>query len=84
MHELTEAYEGAKKALKDKKSSPMAGEKGSTYKYAHSHALPQKIDIFEEYLDEKGRPTTKYKAKQANAYIISGENKIYIQKIRIN
>lgn len=40
-HELTESYEGGKKALQDKDGSPSAYSDDSTYEYADSKASPQ-------------------------------------------
>ena len=41
MHEVTEAYEGARISISKGKSSPQAGQKGSVYNSAHNRASPQ-------------------------------------------
>ena len=54
LHELTEAYEGAKISMKNKKSSPMPGVKGSVYNKAHDRAVKMSGDFFERFYDRNG------------------------------
>jgi RHS repeat-associated protein len=54
LHEVTEAYEGAKMSQKSGLSSGIDGTPGSVYKAAHSAALPQPGSITETFYDNKG------------------------------
>ncbi len=53
MHEVTEAYEGAKISQKTGISSPNSATKGSVYEEAHNRATPQSA-VFETIYDNKG------------------------------
>lgn len=54
LHEITEAYEGAKMSQKSGQSSGPDGTSGSVYKAAHKAALKQPGSITETYYDNKG------------------------------
>ena len=51
MHEITEAYEGAKISISKGVSSPQAGKDGSVYKQAHNRATSQGTTIIK--VDDK-------------------------------
>ena len=53
MHELTEAYEGAKISMQQKVSSPKANNANSVYKQAHNNATFQP-PVYQRMLDASG------------------------------
>ncbi|MFZ6014087.1 MAG: RHS repeat-associated core domain-containing protein, partial [Bacteroidota bacterium] len=54
LHEITEAYEGAKMSQESKQSSGPDGTEGSVYKAAHKAALNQPGDVIQTFYDAKG------------------------------
>ena len=54
LHEVTEAYQGAKISQASGVSSPAAGTEGSVYSAAHAAAAPQSGQIFQRLLDKVG------------------------------
>ena len=55
LHEVTEAYQGAKISQKKGKSSPAAGAAGSVYPKAHGRATKQSGKIYERVYDGSGK-----------------------------
>ena len=53
MHELSEAYEGAKLSVEQKTSSPNSGDENSVYKTAHKKATYQPA-VYTRYYDRNG------------------------------
>jgi hypothetical protein len=58
LHEVTEAYEGAKISQASGVSSPMAGMPGSVYSAAHAAATPQAGNVSETIYDSRGNVIT--------------------------
>lgn len=78
IHELTEAYEGGKIALENKKSSPMAGIEGSTYSSAHNRAVGQSALINPEYYDKNGNLISESRYKEASTIKVNASpNSLY-------
>jgi RHS repeat-associated protein len=59
LHEVTEAYQGAKISQTSGVSSPMAGQPGSVYEAAHSSATPQSGEQYFDTQDAKGKSVGK-------------------------
>jgi hypothetical protein len=55
LHEVTEAYQGAKISQKSGVSSPAAGKEGSVYETAHQRATNQSGNIYERVYDASGK-----------------------------
>lgn len=81
MHELTEAYEGALIARKNKESTPPAMElnsveiKNIVYEEAHRKATPQK-GIFVNYYDKEGNLVDQNSPKRAYRALINENGEI--------
>jgi hypothetical protein len=58
LHEVTEAYQGAKMSQTSGVSSPAAGGSGSVYSAAHAAATPQAGNIFQTTYDSRGEVIT--------------------------
>ncbi|MBZ5856420.1 RHS repeat domain-containing protein [Flavihumibacter profundi] len=59
LHEVTEAYQGAKMSQTSGVSSPIAGQPGSVYEAAHSRASPQSGEQYFDTQDAKGKSVGK-------------------------
>jgi len=69
MHELTEAYEGAKISASQKVSSPNSGGVNSVYSKAHNMATTQP-PVYQRIFDKNGRETTHpAEAQKAEWYV---------------
>jgi len=58
LHEVTEAYQGAKMSQTSGVSSPAAGGPGSVYSAAHAAATPQAGNIYQTTYDSRGNVIT--------------------------
>jgi RHS repeat-associated protein len=80
LHEVTEAYQGAKISQSTGISSPIGGQAGSVYSQAHRAATPQSGKIFETIYNNKGKvlqmlPNGKYPANVAKVeWWVNGQN----------
>ena len=74
MHELTEAYEGAKISAKKKISSPNSKHANSVYSKAHNSATAQPI-VQQKMYDMNGRLTDNIKeVRKVEWYVIPYNN----------
>jgi hypothetical protein len=70
MHEITEAFEGAKISLRKKQSSPPSDVRGTVYRKAHNKATPQ-TTIYQRLIDNNGYETNNISnATKAEWYVI--------------
>jgi RHS repeat-associated protein len=82
MHEVTEAYQGAKISQTSGISSPRAGINGSVYEQAHDSATPQN-PVYQQLYDRKGEITTDMRqAVKAEWYVIKNKEREIIQKLQ--
>lgn len=82
LHEVTEAYQGAKISAERKASSPEAGQPNSVYKEAHGKASVQP-QVYQKLYDKEGNETqNSLKATNAVWYIRSNVEPFEEQKIQ--
>ena len=77
MHEVTEAYEGAKISMKSGVSSPVAGIAGSVYEKAHNRATKQSA-ITERMYGIGGKEVFDTKLAVRREYSVSRRGRSYV------
>ena len=77
MHEITEAFEGAKISLRKKQSSPSSDVRGSVYRKAHNKATPQ-TEIYQILYDSNGYKTENISNATKAEWVVKYNNRVKV------
>ena len=77
MHEITEAFEGAKISLRKKQSSPSSDVRGSVYRKAHNKATPQ-TRIYQILYDNNGYETKNISNATKAEWVVMYNNRVKV------